>query len=213
MARQLATPEAVSAAADALVAEGIAEPSVKQVQERTGGSYSTVKPLLEAWAAKRRSEASSVALPPEIEARGREFVQGLFAHAVKAANAAAAEPLAAAEAGRTKAEGLLAGAEAEVRRLEAVEQEQGAQLAQLTEHARSLEIALAARDATIAEKGAAVTRLEEQLAEAQRGLAANAQELADLRAAARTYEALQAQMETLQRSIQGLAAGDGAARS
>ncbi|RTL38356.1 MAG: hypothetical protein EKK53_19415, partial [Burkholderiales bacterium] len=120
MARQLATPEAVFAAADALVAEGIAEPSVKQVQERTGGSYSTVKPLLEGWAAKRRSEASTVVLPPEIEARGREFVQGLYAHAVRAANAAVAEPLAQAQDAQKKAEGRLAGAEAEVQRLEAV---------------------------------------------------------------------------------------------
>lgn len=210
MAKPVATFDTVSAAASALVAEGL-EPSLTLVQERTGGSYTTVKRHLEAWLAQRESEAQATALPQEIEARGRAFVQGLYAHAVRAANAAVAEPLAQAHEAQKKAEGRLAGAEAEVQRLEAVEQDQAAQLQELTERNRSLEMALASRDAALTEKSAAVARLEEQLAEAQRAQAAAAQEAAELRAAARTHEALQGQMEALQRQIQGLAGG-GAAR-
>lgn len=209
MAKPIATFESVSAAASAIVADGN-EPTLKAVQEQTGGSYTTVKRHLEAWLAQRESEAQATALPQEIEARGRAFVQGLYAHAVRAANAAVAEPLAQAQEAQRKAEGRLAGAEAEVQRLEAVEQDQAAQLQGLGERVRGLEMTLASRDAALAEKAAAAARLEEQLAEAQRAQAAAAQEAAELRAAARTHETLQGQMEALQRQILGLAAGGSA---
>ena len=207
MAKQVATEEAVFAAADALVAEG-KEPSLKVVQERTGGSYTTVKRHLEAWEAKRKGEIAAVDLPADIEARGRDFVQALYAHALHGAKAAVAEPLALAEASRDKAEGLLAGAEAEVARLEGVEQEQAVRLEALTQRVRELEMSTAAQQATIQEKAAAAARLEAQLAEAQSALAARDQELAGLRASAKTVEGLQGQLEALQRSVQGLASGD-----
>lgn len=210
MAKPLATFESVSSAAMGILAEG-KEPTLTEVQRRTGGSYTTVKRYLQEWLDQRESEAQSTALPAEVEARGRTFVQGLYAHAVRAANAAVAEPLAQAQDAQKKAEGRLAGAEAEVQRLEAVEQDQAAQLQELGERVRGLEMTLASRDAALAEKSAAAARLEEQLAEAQRAQAAAAREAAELRAAARTHEALQGQMEALQRQIQGLAAG-GAAR-
>ena len=209
MAKQVATEEAVFAAADALVAEG-KEPSLKVVQERTGGSYTTVKRHLEAWEAKRKGEIAAVDLPADIEARGREFVQALYAHALRDAKAAVAEPLALAEAARDKAESERADAEAEVARLEGVEQEQAGRLEALTQRVRELEMSTAAQQATIQEKAAAAARLESQLAEAQSALAARDQELAGLRASAKTVEGLQGQLEALQRSVQGLASGDSA---
>ncbi|WP_298595077.1 DNA-binding protein [uncultured Zoogloea sp.] len=207
MAKQVATEEAVFTAADALVAEG-KEPSLKVVQERTGGSYTTVKRHLEAWEAKRKGEIAAVDLPADIEARGREFVQALYAHALRDAKAAVAEPLALAEAARDKAESGRADAEAEVARLEGVEQEQAGRLEALTQRVRELEMSTAAQQATIQEKAAAAARLEAQLAEAQSALAARDQELAGLRASAKTVEGLQGQLEALQRSVQGLASGD-----
>ena len=207
MAKQVATEEAVFAAADALVAEG-KEPSLKVVQERTGGSYTTVKRHLEAWEAKRKGEIAAVDLPADIEARGREFMQALYAHALRDAKAAVAEPLALAEAARDKADSERADAEAEVARLEGVEQEQAGRLEALTQRVRELEMSTAAQQATIQEKVAAVARLESQLAEAQSSLAARDQELAGLRASAKAVEGLQGQLEALQRSVQGLASGD-----
>lgn len=207
MAKQVATEEAVFAAADALVAEG-KEPSLKVVQERTGGSYTTVKRHLEAWEAKRKGEIAAVDLPADIESRGREFVQALYAHALRDAKAAVAEPLALAEAARDKAESERADAEAEVARLEGVEQEQTGRIEALTQRVRELEMTTAAQQATIQEKAAAAARLEAQLAEAQSALAARDQELAGLRASAKTVEGLQGQLEALQRSVQGLASGD-----
>lgn len=208
MAKRVATEDAVFAAADALVADG-KEPSLKVVQERTGGSYTTVKRHLEAWEAKRKGEIAAVDLPADIEARGREFVQVLYAHALRDAKAAVAEPLALAEAARDKAESERADAEAEVARLEGVEQEQAARIDALTQRARELEMSTAAQQATIQEKAAAVAHLETQLAEAQSALAARDQELAGLRASAKAVEGLQGQLDALQRTVQGLTATTG----
>ena len=209
MAKPVATQEAVFAAADALVADG-KEPSMTLVQERTGGSYTTVKRHLEAWEAKRKGEIAAVDLPADIEARGRDFVQTLYAHALHGAKAAVAEPLALAEASRDKAEGLLAGAEAEVARLEGVEQEQIGRIDALTQRVRELEMSTAAQQATIQEKVASVARLDAQLAEAQNALAARDQELAGLRASAKAVEGLQGRLDALQRTVQGLTASAGA---
>src|SRR6218665_3590286 len=123
MAKQVATQEAVFAVADALVAEGVV-PSLTVVQGRTGGSYTTVERYLEAWEIKRKGGVAAADLPPDIEARGRDFVQALYAHALHDAKASVAEPLALAEAARDRAESDRAGAEAEVARLENVEHEQ-----------------------------------------------------------------------------------------
>lgn len=208
MARQVATQEVVFSAAEALVSEGI-EPSLTAVQGRTGGSYTTVKRHLEAWESKRKGEIAAVDLPADIEFRGREFVQALYARALHDAKAAVAEPLALAEAARDKAEGQLAGAEAEVARLEGVEQEQAGRVEMLTQRVRELEMSTAAQQATIQEKAAAVARLEAQLAEAQSALAARDQELAGLRASAMAVGGLQEQLDALQRTVQGLTAAAG----
>ena len=209
MARQVATQEVVFSVAEALVSEGI-EPSLTVVQGRTGGSYTTVKRHLEMWEAKRKVEIAAVDLSADIESRGREFVQALYAHALRDAKAAVAEPLALAEAARVKAESERADAEAEVARLEGVEQEQASRIDALTQRVRELEMSTAAQQATIQEKVAAAARLETLLAEAQSALAARDQELAGLRASAKTVEGLQGQLDALQRTVQGLTAAAGA---
>src|SRR6218665_2411935 len=166
MAKQGATEEVVFAVADALVAEGVV-PSLTVVQGRTGGSYTTVKRYLEEWEGQGKSEVGAVNLPPHIEARCRDFVQALYPHALHDAKASVAEPLALAEAARDRAEIERAGAEAEVARLESVEQEQANRIDSLIQRVRELEMSTAAQQATIQEKAAAVTRLEAQLGEAQ----------------------------------------------
>lgn len=207
MSRIVATEKAVHEAADALVAEGV-EPGTLNVQERTKGSYTTVNKHLESWAAKRASELAAVEVPAEIEAKGREFVKGLFAHASRAAQAAVAAPLAAAEEARNKAVAKLAAAEGEVVRLESVEQEQAEQIETLAGRVRELELNSAAQQATIQEKTAALTRLENQLVEAQGALVVRDQELAELRASAKAADGLQGQMQALEKMVQKLAGGD-----
>lgn len=210
MVKKVVTQESVFAAADAIVAEG-KEPSFKLVQERTGGSYTTIKPYLESWESERR-KAPAVALPAEVESQGREFVQRLYAQALRAANEAVAEPLAEAQAARDKAKELLASAEGEVARLEAIEQAQATKIDEQAARLHELELAAAAQQATLQEKSAALARLEAQLEQAHRDLAERDQELAAMRASSSAVSGLQSQLEQLQRAVQGLASGDGAAK-
>ncbi len=208
MTRAVATKEAVFAAASALVREGLT-PSMTTVQERTGGSYTTVKKHLEAWEAENKAKLALVEVPPEIQAFGQELVQKLYSQATVAADARVAEPLAQAEAKRERAESQLAAAETEVARLEAVEQDQTAQIAKLGQRVHDLELEKAAQQATLAEKVAAVDRLEGLLAAAQKTLAERDIELAGLRASAKAVEALQGQMEALKSTVQQLGAAKG----
>ncbi|MBG6083191.1 DNA-binding protein [Rubrivivax gelatinosus] len=210
MVKKVVTQEIVSAAANALVAEG-KEPTFRLIQERTGGSYTTIKPYLEAWDAERR-KAPAVELPLDVQAQGKEFVQRLYAHALRAATESVAEPLARAEAARAKAKEQLANVEGEVARLEAVEQAQAAQIDALSSKLHDLELTAAAQQATLQEKAAAVARLEAQLEQAQRDLAGRDQELAALRASSSAVSGLQSQLEQLQRTVQDLASGDSAAK-
>lgn len=210
--KKIATEAAVFAAADALVAEGL-EPGMTNVQERTGGSYTTVKRHLEAWMTKRKNDLEAVEVPAEIEAQGREFVKALFAHASRAAQATVAGPLAAAEDARNQAVAKLAAAESEVVRLEGVEQEQAGQIEVLTQQVHELELQSAAQQATVQEKTAAVGWLESQLAEMQNALVLRDQELAELRASAKVSDGLQGQMQALEKMIQALAPGDAAEKA
>ena len=93
-----------------------------------------------------------------------------------------------------------------------MEQAHAAQLESQTQRIHYLEIAAAAQQATLQEKTAAVSQLEVQLADARRELAARDQELTALRASASAVNGVQAQLEQLQRTVQGLASGDAAAK-
>ncbi|HEU4324476.1 MAG TPA: DNA-binding protein, partial [Roseiflexaceae bacterium] len=65
MAPKVATQESVNEAAEALLAAG-QEPTLRAVQERTKGSYSTVKRHLEVWQAQRKAAPPVVEPPPEV---------------------------------------------------------------------------------------------------------------------------------------------------
>lgn len=198
MAKQVATKEVVFAAADALAGEG-AQPSTVLVQARTGGSYTTVKRLLEEWRDVRSASIEAVELPPDIEARGRLIVRELYSHAFRAAQAAVAEPVERALQARAMAEQQLVGAETEVARLEAVEQGLTQRVDVLNAQIRELELNAATLQATMAEKSASAAKLESLLAQSSRTLAERDSEVAELRASAKAVEHLQALLEDVKR--------------
>lgn len=204
MTRVIATSERVSAAADALSAEGH-EPSVPLIIKRIGGSHTTVAPHLRAWIA-RRDELALLALPKVLEARGSAFMRELYDLALREARSTVTEPLKRAEADLKSAQSQLADAEAEIARLVSVEEGQADQIARLQQRIGELERSLAAQEAKTQEKGLAMARLAEQLEQSQRALAESASEVAVLRASSKTTEALQGVVESLQRSVQGLTA-------
>ncbi len=204
MAKPIATFEVVSAAADAIAAAGM-EPTLTLVQERTGGSYTTVKRHLEKWFESRREAAAAAQVPADVVTRGTAFVKELYAHAMQRAQSVVSEPLEHATAALETAQRQVAVAEAEVVRLEGVEQSQAAQIDSLERGLRELGMSLAAQQATNQEKLLAIARLESQLEQAQLRLAETATELATVRASSKAAEALEGRLETLQRSVQGLA--------
>lgn len=208
MAKPVATLESVSAAADALAANGV-EPSLMLVQERTGGSYTTVKRHLEAWKAKREDEAAAVDVPADVLARGSALARELYAHALRLAEATIAQPLDLAVTALKKAEGQVATAEAEVARLEDAEQSQAEHIDRLEARVRELELSAAAQEATLREKNESLARSESRLAELQAKHEESLEELAGLRASTKATEALHGQLEAIQRGVQGLAGSSG----
>jgi septal ring factor EnvC (AmiA/AmiB activator) len=82
MPRPIVTEELVFEAAEALYIAG-QNPSIILVQQRIGGgSYSTVKPHLDAWFAKRKLQQNQPPVPDQIAAKGAEFVRLLWGAAL-----------------------------------------------------------------------------------------------------------------------------------
>jgi hypothetical protein len=77
MAQKVATDEAVFAAADALLCEGV-PPTLKLLQERTGGSYTTVNKAFGAWKERRKTEKAQEPAPPEVAAKADQFGRALW---------------------------------------------------------------------------------------------------------------------------------------
>lgn len=204
MPRQVATMETVSAAVEVLIAKG-ADPTLKAVQELTGGSYTTVKRCLEELKAKREADTALVDVPADVQARGGILVRDLYALALRDAHAAVSEPLDHAVAALNGAKVQVAEAEAEVSRLEGIEQGQASHIERLEKRVRELELGAAGLQATLQEKVSALGRAEGQYAELQAKHKESLEELAGLRASTKTAEALHGELETLRLSVQGLA--------
>lgn len=76
MPRPIVTKDLVFEAADALLAEG-KEPTLILIKERIGGgSYSTIKPHLNAWNEQRK--AQPIAIPDDIQRLGRDLMRAMW---------------------------------------------------------------------------------------------------------------------------------------
>lgn len=206
MVKLVATQEAVWRVADELAAQGI-EPTMTNVQPRTGGSYTTVKRHLESWEIERKnSTASPVEVPPEFEERGREFARALFSAACQQVRKEAAVEIAAVRAELDQSRAALAAAEAEVARLEIVEQEQAGALSEHKTRIHDLELKLAADAATISAKKARIKEVEHELADVRTTVAARDADIAAMRAQLEEYKGMAGLKDTLERMQQQLGA-------
>lgn len=144
MAKPIVTQELVNDAAEALTAEGT-EPSIKNVQARIGGgSYTTVKKCLDTWHQQQKEAAATAPeQPPEVEAKGREFIRALWTLAASQAHheTRVAKDEAARQMSTLHQE--LSEARNEIARLEAVETEQTALIEQTQIRLREAELQLA----------------------------------------------------------------------
>ncbi len=184
--RAIASFDVVCEAADALMVEGL-EPSTLAVQERIGGgSFTTVKKHLVAWAELRaKAAANATAVPVELLGKAQEFGRSLWAMAVAQAqlDAQRVKDIAEAEVAGLKKE--LSEASGEIVRLEDVETKLTGELGCSKEQLRSVELALREAQTTASQ----VPKLEQALADAQAELtkkAAEAGKMAGELEAART---------------------------
>jgi len=144
MATRIVTQELVNQAAQTLADAG-KDPSVIAVKDVIGGgSYSTIKPLLEVWKKERHTAAANIpSTPPEIEAKALDMGRAIWVMATQAHQK---------EMGAVKADAAnqiqdltsqLKDANAEIARLDASELEHTATLQAQAAQLREVELALA----------------------------------------------------------------------
>lgn len=127
MAAKIATDEAVFAAADAAVAEGI-EPTLKLLQERTGGSYTTVNKAFSRWKEQRASEQAYEPAPAEITGKVDQLMRTIWSTAREKAQQRLEEIRRAADLTVQTIRSELAHAQEQIGRLEAELASTGQQL-------------------------------------------------------------------------------------
>lgn len=161
--REIASYEAVCEALNALVAEG-SDPSIVAVQRRIGGgSYSTVKKHLTAWAEQRAKESISVpAIPAEVVAKTQEFGRAVWVIAAAGAQQEIQKVKASTQAEVVAVRNELTEATGVITRLEGIEAEQSAALDGYQAKLREAELKLVEAQ-TKAER---VAELEKSLADA-----------------------------------------------
>lgn len=174
--RAIVTKQAVSEAAEALVAD-CKEPTIKDVQARIGGgSFTTVKRYLDQWKHERADAMASLPEPPtEISSNAQEFARAVWRLATKEAQREVSQ---VKEAAKTQVDGLrieLADATFEIARLEQVEAEQAAAIENQQSRLRETELKLVEAQ-TKAER---VAELEMSLAETLVTLEQSRNELLD----------------------------------
>ena len=96
MTARIATDELVSATADALLAEGI-QPTLKLLQERTGGSYTTVNKAFGRWKEQRALDQQLEDPPTEVAHKGDQLLRVVWAAAKRIAETRVEEIRQAAE--------------------------------------------------------------------------------------------------------------------
>ena len=180
MPRPIITEDLVYSTAETMVSEG-ADPSIVAVQGRIGGgSFTTVKKFLDMWRIARAAGAvATLDIPPEVDAKGKEFILATWSLAKQMANkeSLAAKEAATAEVSAVRVE--LAQALQEVARLEATEAQLRETGASHESKLREMEIGLAdaqAQARRAAELGKTLESLRVELKVAQKAATTNAVE-------------------------------------
>ena len=146
-----------------------------------------------------------VELPIEFDVKAKEFARHMYSSAYNQVHSQSEVLVAAAQAEAQKVGVRLTGAEAEVKRLERIEQEQLTQIAASAAQVRELELRAAANGATIEAQTTRIAQLEKTLEEMRSLVAANDQELAALRAQIADMRGLQEMLQPMQAKLDALA--------
>lgn len=144
MARQIATQERISEAAEELVAAGL-DPSVIAIQKMTGGSFSTVTKGRNVWRKEQAEKATAAASrqsPPEVDYTALEFGRSMWVHALDFARKEFQLVKEDAVASERAATSALREAETEIIRLEESEQKLENLIEVRNDRIQNLEMAL-----------------------------------------------------------------------
>ncbi len=175
--QQVVNQQAVDAAADAIVAAG-GKPTFRLIQQRVGGSFTTLKPMLADWEARReKGEESAVEVPDALLARGADLVRTIYAEVAQQARVESEAVRKDAEVRVSAMKGELSEATEEIARLEVLSSSRTEELEALREANRALELKVG----RLEERAEQATRFEDELREARAGLSKAEQQVLDLR--------------------------------
>ena len=175
--QQVVTQQAVDAAADAILTAG-GKPTFRLIQQRVGGSFTTLKPMLADWEARReKGEDAAVEVPDALLARGADLVRTIYAEVAQQARVESEAVRKDAEVRVSAMKDELSEATEEIARLEALGSSRAEELETLREANRALEL----HAGRLEERAEQATRFEDELREVRMALAKAEQQVLDLR--------------------------------
>ncbi len=175
--QQVVTQQAVDATADAILSAG-GKPTFRLIQQRVGGSFTTIKPMLADWETRReKGEDAAVEVPDTLLARGADLVRTIYAEVAQQARVESEAVRKDAEVRMSAMKGELSEATEEIARLEALGSSRAEELETLREANRALELKVG----RLEERAEQSTRFEDELREARMALAKAEQQVLDLR--------------------------------
>jgi chromosome segregation ATPase len=200
MPKPIATYEAVAQTAEALLNER-QDPTLIAIQERTGGSFSTIKRHLDVWTAKRQS-AQAVQVPASLAEQGAALVRDIWRAAEVQANQAV-------NAVKIESERLVAAADqhtaealAAIERLEHTNEAQTNAITRMQADLERYRAAAIATQTALATATAQAHTAEQRVAHLTSELAQARSELTTQAKVVGEAEALRKQVEDLQGMIE-----------
>lgn len=197
--QQVVTQQAVDAAADAILTAG-GKPTFRLIQQRVGGSFTTLKPMLADWEARReKGDETAVEVPDALLARGADLVRTIYAEVAQQARVESEAVRKDAEVRVSAMKGELSEATEEIARLEALGTSRAEELETLREANRALELKVG----RLEERAEQAARLEVELRDLRVTLAKAEQQVLDLQDQLSKAGDVQRQIASLEARLAG----------
>lgn len=195
--QQKVTQSSIDAAADAIVTAG-GKPTFRLIQQRVGGSFTTIKPMLADWEARRVSgEVIPVDVPDALLAKGADLVRVIFAEVAQQARVEADAVRKDAVAQIVAMKDELSEATEEIARLETQGSAKDEEIAALKSANRDFELKVG----RLEERVQRTTETEVNLTEARSALAKAEQQVVDLQAQLSKAGDVQQQLANLEKRL------------
>lgn len=195
--QQKVTQSSIDAAADAVVTAG-GKPTFRLIQQRVGGSFTTIKPMLADWEARRVSgEVIPVDVPDALLAKGADLVRVIFAEVAQQARVEADAVRKDAVVQIATMKGELSEATEEIVRLEAQDSAKDEEITALKSANRDFEHKVE----RLEERVLRSAEIEVNLTESRSALAKAEQQVVDLHAQLSKAGDVQQQLANLEKRL------------